>query len=87
MRSINIMPRLRAFVMPSFSETFGMVYAEALLNGTPILYSKDTGFDGLFDNVGVVVDPHSLVSIGEGLRKIVQKNFWMSEILTPEFIL
>jgi glycosyltransferase involved in cell wall biosynthesis len=63
-----------AFVMPSFSETFGMVYAEALINGTPILYSKDTGFDGLFENVGVAVNPHSRTSIEQGLREIVDKN-------------
>jgi len=63
-----------AFVMPSFSETFGMVYAESLLNGTPILYSKDTGFDGVFENVGVSVDPGSLLSIGEGLNTIIERN-------------
>jgi glycosyltransferase involved in cell wall biosynthesis len=63
-----------AFVMPSYSETFGMVYAEALMNGTPILYSKDTGFDGLFENVGVAVDPHSSHSIGSGLRELIHKN-------------
>ncbi len=63
-----------AFVLPSFSETFGYVYAEALLNGIPILYSKHTGFDGLFDGVGVAVDPHSIPSIQQGLADIVDRN-------------
>jgi glycosyltransferase involved in cell wall biosynthesis len=63
-----------AFVMPSFSETFGMVYAEALMNGTPILYSKGTGFDGLFENVGVAVDPYSTDSIEKGIRELINKN-------------
>ncbi|MDZ7331569.1 MAG: glycosyltransferase [candidate division KSB1 bacterium] len=70
-----------AFVLPSFSETFGYVYAEALLNGTPILYSKGTGFDGLFEGVGVAVDPHSIPSIREGLLNIMDRNeFYRTEI-------
>jgi L-malate glycosyltransferase len=40
--------KAKAFIMPSFSESFGLVYAESLLNGTPILYSKGVvGFDGV----------------------------------------
>ena len=63
-----------AFVLPSFSETFGMVYGESLLNGTPILYSRGTGFDGMFTDVGVSVNPHSPISIAEGLTQIIGKN-------------
>ena len=71
-----------AFVLPSYSETFGYVYAEALLNGTPILYSKGTGFDGMFENVGVAVDPHSPRSIEKGLIELIEKNdFFRAEIL------
>jgi glycosyltransferase involved in cell wall biosynthesis len=70
-----------AFVMPSFSETFGMVYAESLLNGTPILYSKGTGFDGVFKNVGVAVDPNSLLSIGEGLDTITERNRYFRKVI------
>ena len=63
-----------AFVLPSKSESFGMVYAEALFCGTPILYSKKTGFDGLFENVGVAVDPFSVISIKNGLNDIIENN-------------
>jgi len=63
-----------AFVLPSKSESFGMVYAEALFCGTPILYSKRTGFDGLFENVGVAVDPFSVASIKSGLNDIIENN-------------
>ncbi len=63
-----------AFVLPSTSETFGMVYAEALLNGTPILYSRGTGFDGMFEDVGAAVDPASVRSIAAGLQDIVRRN-------------
>jgi glycosyltransferase involved in cell wall biosynthesis len=41
------------FVMPSSRETFGLVYAEAMSQGLPIIYSKGQGFDGQFEN-GIV---------------------------------
>lgn len=36
------------FVMPSHKETFGLVYAEAMSQGLPVLYTKGEGFDGQF---------------------------------------
>ena len=64
-----------AFVLPSFSESFGMVYAESLLNGTPIMWSKGVlGFDGMFDGVGVAADPYSVESIRDGMNLLVEKN-------------
>ena len=36
------------FVMPSLHETFGLVYAEALSQGLPIIYSQGQGIDGFF---------------------------------------
>lgn len=63
-----------AFVMPSFSETFGIVYAEACINGTPILYSKGTGFDGMFEHIGAAVDPRSTKSVFDGLVDVIERN-------------
>ena len=63
-----------AFVLPSRSETFGLVYGEALINGVPILYSKGTGFDGFFDNVGAKINPVSVDSIKDGLIKVINNN-------------
>ena len=36
------------FVMPSIKETFGLVYAEAMSQGLPVIYSKGQGFDEQF---------------------------------------
>jgi glycosyltransferase involved in cell wall biosynthesis len=72
----------KAFILPSLSESFGLVYAEALLNGTPILYSRGViGFHGVFKNVGAAVKPHSVDSIKKGLINILEKNeFYREEI-------
>lgn len=64
----------KAFLLPSTAETFGIVYAESLLCGIPILYSKGTGFDGFFENIGVAVDPHSISSIANGINDLIDKN-------------
>lgn len=64
-----------AFLLPSISETFGLVYAEALLNRTPILYSKNRlGFDGFFENVGPAVNPTSVESIRQGIIDCIENN-------------
>lgn len=34
------------FIMPSRYETFGLVYAEALSQGLPVIYTRGQGFDG-----------------------------------------
>ena len=34
------------FIMPSKYETFGLVYAEALSQGLPVIYTRGQGFDG-----------------------------------------
>jgi glycosyltransferase involved in cell wall biosynthesis len=70
-----------AFLLPSFSETFGLVYGEALLNGTPILYTKGTGFDGFFENIGPKVDPDSPESIAEGIRDVLERNEFYRETI------
>ncbi len=61
------------FAMPSHGETFGLVYAECLSQGLPLLYSLNTGFDGMFPQgyIGYGVDSHSIEAISEGLVSII----------------
>ncbi len=66
-----------AFLMPSLSESFGMVYAESILNGTPILYSRDClGFHGIFQNIGPEVNPYSVDSIKNGIEDLLNNNLF-----------
>lgn len=67
--------RADAFLLPSISESFGLVYAESLLNGTPIMYSRGyLGFDGFFDGVGVGVNPRSIDSIAKGIVDLINNG-------------
>lgn len=61
------------FVMPSLRESFGLVYAEALSCGIPILYTQGEGFDGQFKEgeVGYHIDPLSPVSIADAIQRVI----------------
>ena len=63
------------FVMPSHKETFGLVYAEAMTQGLPVIYTKGQGFDGQFEEglVGYHVNDNDYMSIVEKIEKIVLK--------------
>ena len=61
------------FVMPSFAESFGRVYAEAMTQGVPVIYTRNQGFDGFFmeGEVGYSVDSHSPSTIAEAIKSII----------------
>lgn len=47
------------YIMPSKFETFGLVYIEAMTQGTPCIYSKGQGIDGYFEEgeIGYPINP------------------------------
>lgn len=61
------------FVMPSLKETFGLVYAEALSQGLPIIYSRGQGIDGYFaeGQVGYHVRSKHPEDIAKAIEDIV----------------
>lgn len=60
------------FVLTSIYETFGLVYAEAISQGLPIVYSKGQGFDGNFGQgiVGYSVEKEDCNSIANAILSI-----------------
>ena len=64
------------FVMPSFTESFGLVYAEAMSQGLPVVYSKGQGFDHQFaeGTVGYHVDSHDAKDVADGIERVI-KNY------------
>lgn len=69
----------RVYLMPSLSETFGLVFIEALSQGCAVVCTRYEGIDGLFASTHVrAVDPYSVQSIYEAARELL--------IATPEGI-
>ncbi|WP_042683475.1 glycosyltransferase family 4 protein [Anaerosalibacter massiliensis] len=68
------------FVMPSKYETFGLVYAEAMSQGLPVIYTKDQGFDRQFDEgvVGYSVQYNSAEEIADKIKDILNnyRTIW-----------
>jgi glycosyltransferase involved in cell wall biosynthesis len=68
------------FTMPSKAETFGLVYMEALLQGLPVLYTKNEGIDGLYEDlIGEKVENTSVLEIENKIMLLIsnynQYNF------------
>lgn len=63
------------FIMPSHSETFGLVYVEAMTQGLPVIYTSGQGFDKQFEDgtVGMPVDDAIIDDIVIGIEAIIEK--------------
>ena len=58
------------FVMPSINETFGISYVEAMSQGLPVIYTKNQGFDGQYEDgvVGFSVNPKNYLLISKRIE-------------------
>jgi len=66
------MDKCDIFVMPSFKETFGLVYIEAMSRGIPVIYTRGQGIDGFFKSgeVGFSVNPSDTDDIIKAIKEI-----------------
>jgi glycosyltransferase involved in cell wall biosynthesis len=73
---MGVMREADVFAMPSFKESFGRVYIEALSQGLPIIYSSAQGVSGFFDrsDFARAVDPYDFKDIAKGLRYLISKR-------------
>jgi glycosyltransferase involved in cell wall biosynthesis len=64
------------FIMPSYRESFGLVYVEAMSQGTPVIYTKGQGFDGQFENkvIGVSINATSILEMVSAI-KYIESNY------------
>lgn len=67
---LNIYRENDIFVMPSITESFGLVYAEAMSQGLPLIYTRGQGFDGQFKEGEAGYSVNSL-DVDEIAKKIV----------------
>ncbi len=70
---INYYRNSDIFVMPSKHETFGLVYAEAISQGLPVIYTREQGFDKQFvdGEVGYPVQYNSADEIVDRVKDIL----------------
>ncbi len=62
----------RLFAMPSFTETFGLVYLEALSQGCSVICSSGEGIDGMWDEPFIrSVDPKSVSDLAKTMIDLV----------------
>ncbi len=68
------------YVMPSVKETFGLVYAEAMSQGLPLIYTRGQGFDQQFEDgqVGYSVNCFDSQEISEKIMMIIEDYESMS---------
>ncbi len=77
----QILPNYDMFLMPSYPETLGRVYFEAMACGLPVLATKNTGIDGIITQgvEGFLVEP-SQDGINEYLQKINNNPQMLSQM-------
>ena len=68
-------------IVPSRRETFGLVFAEAISQGTPVIYSKGQGFDGQFKDgeVGFPVESGNIDDISNKLLQVNQNHIALNK--------
>lgn len=66
--------RADIFVMPSISESFGLVYAEAMSQGLPVIYTRGQGFDMQFPEgrVGYSVSSDDEKELAEKIKLVAE---------------
>jgi len=69
------------YVMPSITETFGLVYAEAMSQGLPVIYTRGQGFDRQFEDikVGYPVDCFDENEIAKKIISVIDNYHQISE--------
>ncbi|MGE0754806.1 MAG: glycosyltransferase family 4 protein [Alphaproteobacteria bacterium] len=62
-----------ALINPSFLETYGLVFAEALFCGVPVIFTKGQAIDGYFDTtkIGYACNPASPADIAHGIAHVL----------------
>lgn len=61
-------------IVPSFRETFGLIYIEAMSQGLPVIYARKQGIDGYFppNEVGCAVDPHNAFDMASKIEYVLE---------------
>ena len=61
----------KAYVLPSLWEGFGIPVIEAQACGVPVVVSNTSSLPEIVGESGVLIDPESVASISEGIKKVL----------------
>jgi glycosyltransferase involved in cell wall biosynthesis len=67
-------------VYPSLGEGFGFPVLEAMAQGTPVVTSAGGATEEVADGVAVLVDPHDVEAIADGIRRVLDDGVLASEL-------
>lgn len=68
----NIIPGCDLLVLPSFSESFGLVLIEALACGKPVIGSNVGGISEIItEDVGLLINPNDVSSLSHAIDKLI----------------
>ena len=71
----DIIPSCDVLILPSFSESFGLVLIEALACGKPVIGSDVGGISEIINNdVGLLVNPNDISSIADAIDNLVNDD-------------
>ena len=71
----NIIPSCDVLVLPSFSESFGLVLIEALACGKPVIGSNVGGITEIItEDVGLLVNPNKISSIASAIDNVINDD-------------
>ena len=71
----NIIPSCDVLILPSFSESFGLVLIEALACGKPVIGSDVGGISEIInDDVGLLVNPNKISTITKAIDTIISDD-------------
>jgi glycosyltransferase involved in cell wall biosynthesis len=65
---------------PSLMEGFGLPVLEAMSHGTPVVTSRGTATEEVAGGAAVLVDPHSVDSIADGIRDALSRRRELSQL-------
>ena len=70
------------FIMPSYFETFGRVYFEAMALRLPVICARNSGIYGFFEEMkeGISVDHNNISEIAEKLQLLISDDSLRQEI-------
>lgn len=77
----NIMPAADLVVLPSVSESFGIVILEAMASGKPVVATNVGGIPEIVnDETGIIVQPEDPVALAEAIDKILKDKYLQKKL-------